>query len=139
MQFADQLKHMGPGNWIMLIVVVLAIYYATKVAKKVLKWVLILAILLVFYNYGTDYHSLVTDTKSKAWGFVEDRAYKSMTENLDTATYQKNPDGSFTVRTEGISLTGTTASEIVKVTYKDISFDVNQKAFINRYIQDVQQ
>jgi hypothetical protein len=138
MAWITNLKEMATTNWWLLIIVVVIIFLATKIAKSFIKWAIIVGLVIFVINYGTDYKAFLGDMKSKAWTIVEDNAYKTMTENLDTATYVVNKDGSFTVQTDAINLNGTAASDTVKVTYKGISFDVSRSAFINRYIEDVQ-
>jgi hypothetical protein len=135
----ESLKSLAIEKWWMILIAIVSIYVVMKIAKSFLKWAIIIGIIVLFAMYGTHYKALIHDVKDKVWTIVEDRAFSAMKKDMDTATYALNKDGTFTVQTNQITISGKPTGQTVKLTYKGISFDVDRSDFINRYIQDVKQ
>lgn len=138
MEYVESFKSLAFDQWWVIILAIVVIYLVSKIAKSFVKWAVIIAVLLFFLNYGTNYQAFVADVKGKVWSVAEDFAYKKMTQNTEQATYELNPDGTFTVKTEGVRISGAASSEKLKVTYKGITFDVDRTSFLQRYIEDAQ-
>lgn len=135
MDIVASFKSIATAQWWVIIVAVVLIYLISKIAKKFIKWALIALIVLFFLNYGVNYMQFVDDAKAKIWTVAEDYAYKKLTENTNSAKYQLNADGTFTVVTDGVTLHGKPTDEKIDVTYKGITFKVDRTEFLSRYVQ----
>jgi energy-coupling factor transporter transmembrane protein EcfT len=136
MDIIASFKSIATGQWWVIIVAVVLIYLISKIAKSFIKWALIALIVLFFLNYGVNYMKFIDDAKAKVWTIAEDYAYKNLTENANSAKYVANPDGTFTIVTNGATLHGKPTDDKIDVTYKGITFKVDRTAFLSRYVQE---
>jgi hypothetical protein len=132
-------KDLASGQWWVIVVAIVVIYLASKIAKKIIKWLVIIGVIAFLFHYGTNYKAFVSDVKAKAWSIAEDYAYKNMSKNIGQATYTANTDGTFTVKSSDVTVNGAAKSDKLKVTYKGVTFEVDKTTFLRRYIEDVQQ
>jgi hypothetical protein len=108
-------------HWVVVVVAILAIFVISKVVKTVLKWVLIAAILFGIVAYGgysiKDLGAIGTKISSEA----KDQAIKAMAGEAEKAKYKDNADGTYTITTPNLELTGVPNSGKVEVKFHGVS------------------
>jgi len=143
------------NNWYIIAIALIVILLIIKVVKTVLKWLLIVLIVLglVFYSgytlddikqFGstvvTDGVSEIKEIGSKVSDAVKQQALDSMIQEGQSATYKANGDGTYTVTTESITITGTVGAEEVQVSVKGApAFKVQINETIEQFIKQSQQ
>lgn len=142
------------SNWYIILIALIVILLIIKVVKTVVKWLLIVLIVLglVFYSgytlddikqFGTavvtDGVSELKEMGSKVSDSVKQQAIDSMLKEGQSATYKANGDGTYTVTTESLSITGTVGEEEVSVSVKGApAFKVQLNETIESFIKQSQ-
>ncbi|TFE24266.1 hypothetical protein [Cohnella luojiensis] len=115
-------------NWVVVAIAILAIIVIMKVVKTVLKWILVVAIIIGIATYGgysiddmKDIGNKVSDELGaigdKVTDEVKKQAIKSMAGEASEATYTENEDGSYSIKSTNIELTGIPNSGEVTVKF----------------------
>ncbi|TJY39813.1 hypothetical protein E5161_17880 [Cohnella pontilimi] len=108
-------------HWVVAVVAVLAIFVVSKVVKTVVKWVLIAAIVVGIVAYGGYSINDLQEVGSKVTSDLKDQAIKAMAGEADKARYRDNGDGTYTVETPNLQLSGVPNSGEVEVKFRGIS------------------
>jgi hypothetical protein len=108
-------------NWIVIVVAIVAILIVIKVVKTVLKWVLVAAIVIGIVTYGGYSIADIKEVGAKVSEEAKDQAIKLMAGEASAATYTANADGSYTITTDNLELTGVPNSGEVSVKLRGIS------------------
>ena len=108
-------------NWIVIAVAIVAILVVIKLVKTVLKWVLVAAIVVGIVTYGGITIDDIKEVGSKVSEEAKDQAIKAMAGEASEAVYTANADGSFTIATENLELSGVPNSGEVSVKLRGIS------------------
>lgn len=104
----EQLQTLLQDRWYILIGAIVVLFIVMKVVKTVVKWVIIIAVLVIVFGYGASY---IGDIKAK----VTDQALQVISSGGKDAVYKKNEDGTFTITAKNITLVGKPGSNDVKV------------------------
>ena len=102
-------------HWFVIVAAIIVIIIVIKVVKTVLKWLVIAAIalgLIVYSGYNIDDLTKVTN---QAAAIAKDEVFKAMAGEAEQAEYTDHPDGSYTVKTPSLELSGFPNSGEVKV------------------------
>ncbi|MFC4597059.1 hypothetical protein [Cohnella hongkongensis] len=108
-------------NWIVIAVAIAAILIVIKVVKTVLKWVLVAAIVIGIVTYGGFTIDDIKEVGTKVTEEAKDQAIKAMAGEASEADYTVNEDGTYTIKTENLELTGVPNSGEVSVKFRGIS------------------
>jgi len=108
-------------NWIVIAIAIIVILIVLKVVKTVLKWVLVAAIVIGIVTYGGYSIEDIKEVGSKVSEEAKDQAIKAMAGDASKAVYKTNADGSYTITTDTLELTGVPNSGEVTVKLKGIS------------------
>jgi hypothetical protein len=108
-------------HWVVVVIAVLAIFVVSKVVKTVIKWVLIAAILIGIVAYGGYSINDLGAIGNKVTSGVKDEAIKAMAGEAEKARYQDNGDGTYTVTTPNLELSGVPNSGKVEVKFRGLS------------------
>jgi hypothetical protein len=114
-------------HWLVVVIAIVAIFLIMKVVKTVLKWVLVAAIILGIATYGgysvEDIKSRVSEEIGAIGDMVsaeaKDQAIKAMAGEASEATYVDNADGSYSIKSTNLELTGIPNSGEVTVKFHD--------------------
>ncbi|RED57211.1 hypothetical protein [Cohnella lupini] len=114
-------------HWLVVVIAIVAIFLIMKVVKTVLKWVLVAAIILGIATYGgysvEDIKSRVSEEIGAIGDMVsaeaKDQAIKAMAGEASEATYVDNADGSYSIKSTNLELTGVPNSGEVTVKFHD--------------------
>ncbi|MBB6632724.1 hypothetical protein [Cohnella thailandensis] len=122
-------KQFATDHWVVIAIALVAILVVVNVVKTVAKWALAAVIVIAVLVYGgysvndlKEVGSKVSEVGSKATAALLDEAITSMAGEAKDAEYTLNEDGSYTVKTKSITLSGIANSGKVKVTYKGVTF-----------------
>lgn len=108
-------------KWWIIAGALVAIIIVIRIAKAIVKWVLILAIVAgVLFYAGSSADSLTASLKEKA--------VEAAVGEQSSATYEANPDGSFSLKTDNFTIQGSASDPQVELLFRGISlgkFDLN--------------
>jgi hypothetical protein len=124
----DAWVQFAQDHWVIVAVAIVAIFVIVKLVKTVLKWVLIAAIIIGIVAYGGysiddlgDVGSKVTEEigviGDKVTAELKDQAIKSMAGEASEATYINNDDGSYSIKSTNLELTGVPNSGEITVKF----------------------
>jgi len=102
-------------HWFVIVAALVIILLVVKLVKTVLKWLLVAVIVVgvVFYSgYSLDD---LTTAASQASAVAKDEVIKAMAGEAEKAEYTDNADGSYTIKTPSLELTGFPNSGEIKV------------------------
>jgi len=136
---SEQLIQFLQENWWVLALAVVALIIVVKVVKTVVKWVIVIAILLFIAIYsgytiddlkkiGDQVVAGVSDGAAKVMASAAEEAVKTMAAEAKEAKYTSNADGTFTVKTKSLELTGKPNETKVTLKYKGekiMDLDIN--------------
>jgi hypothetical protein len=113
-------------HWVIVAIAIIAIFVIMKVVKTILKWVLVAVIIIAIVTYSgysiDDIKSRVSDGISTIGGKVtkeaQDQAIKAMVGEASEATYVDNKDGSYSITTTNLELSGMPNTGEVTVKYR---------------------
>jgi hypothetical protein len=108
-------------HWLVVAAAILGIVVVVKLVKTVLKWVLVAAIVVGIATYGGYTVDDLKSVGSKVTEQLQDQAIKSMAGEAAQATYEHKDDGSFTIKTPSLELTGVPNSGEVDVKLHGVS------------------
>jgi hypothetical protein len=120
-------------HWVVVVIAIVAIFVIMKLVKTVFKWVLVVAIIIGIVTYGgysiddlgnigsqvSDELGVIGDKVSTE---VRDQAIKAMAGVASEATYVNNEDGSYSIKSTNLELTGIPNSGEVTVKFHGASF-----------------
>lgn len=141
-------------NWYVIAISLVVIFIVVKAVKAVVKWLIIILIVLglIFYSgytlddikqFGssvvTDGVSELKEIGSKVGDSVKQQAIDSMLKEGQFATYKANGDGTFTVSTESLAISGVVGSTELEVSVKGApAFKVQTNETIEKFIKQAQ-
>jgi nitrogen regulatory protein PII-like uncharacterized protein len=108
-------------HWVIIAAALVAIFIIVKLVKTVLKWVLVAAVIFGIVAYGgysiDDLKALGTKVETEA----KDQAIKAMAGEASQAEYTDNQDGTYSITTPNLEISGVPNTGVVSVKYKGIS------------------
>jgi hypothetical protein len=103
---ADAWSQYLASNWYIIAAAILVIIIVIKAVKTVLKWLLVAVVvigLVLYSGYNLDDLAQIKDQATLAY---KDQLIKTMAGEAADAKYQDNPDGSYTIKTPSLELSG---------------------------------
>ncbi|MFC5469940.1 hypothetical protein ACFPPD_14495 [Cohnella suwonensis] len=117
----DAWVQFAQDHWVVIAVAIVAIFVVMKLVKTVVKWMLVAAIVIGIGAYGgytiDDIQKEVTKIGDKVTSEVKDQAIKAMAGEAAEATYADNADGSYSIKSTNLELTGVPNSGEVSVKF----------------------
>ncbi|WP_211746548.1 hypothetical protein [Paenibacillus sp. Marseille-Q4541] len=118
-------KEFVQQNWLVIIVALILLFIVVNVLKTVLKWAIVLIIvaaLLIYSGVSLDQiKNVVTDVGSSTVETVKVEVQELMQKEAEQATYVLHEDGSFTITSPNVEVTGTQGKDKVKVSLRGVS------------------
>jgi hypothetical protein len=109
-------------NWLILALALVALFVIIGIVRTVVKWALVAIVVIGVIAYSgytlDDVKSKVTSISGKVAESVKQEAISAMAGEASEATYTKNSDGSFTVKTDNLELTGKPNADEVEVKFR---------------------
>ncbi|URN94830.1 MAG: hypothetical protein NAG76_00790 [Candidatus Pristimantibacillus lignocellulolyticus] len=141
-------------NWYVILIALIVIMLIIRVMKTMVKWAIILVVaigVIVYSGYTLDdvknlSTSLVSsgieelkEIGSKVADSAKEEAINAMVGEAASATYTTNDDGTFTVKTTSITLTGQPGSDEVSISVKGApAFKVKSSAIVTDFIKQAE-
>ncbi|WP_025691944.1 hypothetical protein [Paenibacillus zanthoxyli] len=126
-------------NWLVIVIALVLLFAVVNLVKTVLKWAIVIVIvagLLVYSGVTIDQiGNAVSKVKEETVGTLKNEAQQVMLKEAQDAVYTANSDGTFTITTPNIEVTGKAGEDKVIVTFRGVSlgqWSVNEpvKSFI---------
>ena len=105
-------------NWLVIAIALLVLFLIVRIVKTVVKWALVAVVVIGLVLYSGYTLDDVKELGSKVVDTVKQEAVNVMLGEADKAEYKAGSDGTFTITTDNIELTGKTGSAEVKVSLK---------------------
>ncbi|MBW5447263.1 hypothetical protein GE107_14500 [Cohnella sp. CFH 77786] len=107
-------------HWIVVAAAVVVVIVVMKVVKTVLKWVLAAAIIFGVVAYGGYSIDDLAAIGTKVETETKDAILKAALDEASKAKYSDNGDGSYTIQTPNLELTGVPNSGEVKISFHGV-------------------
>ncbi|QHT60012.1 hypothetical protein GXP70_08660 [Paenibacillus lycopersici] len=104
-------------NWLFLVIALVVLLLVIRIVKTVVKWLIVVAILagvVIYSGYSLEDVKSIT---TKVADSVKQEAISAMAGEAKDATFTNNSDGTFTVKTKNLELTGTPGDGKVDVVF----------------------
>lgn len=105
-------------HWLILLVALVVLLLIIRVVKTVVKWAIVAVIVIGVVLYSGYSMDDLKAIGTKVTDSVKQEALNAMAGELNEATYTANADGTFTVSTDTIEVTGKPGSGEVSVSYR---------------------
>lgn len=118
---ADAWSQYLQSNWYVIAAAIVIIIVVIKVVKTVLKWLLVAVVvvgLALYSGYNLDDLAKIKDQATLAY---KDQLIKAMAGEADEAEYKDNADGSYTIKTPSLELSGFPNSGEIQVKIGGVS------------------
>ncbi|MCM3700660.1 hypothetical protein [Paenibacillus macerans] len=126
-------------NWLFIVIALVVLFLVLNFVKTVVKWALVLVIAAIIIVYSgislKDIGAAATATTEQLVDISQSEVLNMMKKEAKDAKLTQNSDGTFTISTPNLEVTGTEGSDKVKVSFRGVSlgeWSVNDtlKAFI---------
>jgi len=105
-------------NWLVLALALVALFVVIRIVKTFVKWALVAVILVGVVMYSGYTLEDVKSIGTKVTDSVKQEAVAAMVGEAKDATYKSNGDGTFTVKTSNLELTGKPGDAEVDVKFR---------------------
>lgn len=105
-------------HWFVVLLALIALWIVIKLVKTVIKWVLVIAIIAAVIIYGGYTMDDLKSVGTQVVDTVKDELLRVMTSEMKDAQYKQNEDGSFTVYSKNVELSGKPGEPVVTVKFK---------------------
>lgn len=125
-------------NIVFIIIAIIALLLVISLVKTVIKWVIVAVVVIgiLVYGYNYDVDSL-KDVGEKVLNYTKEEAIQLLLGDLQSAQYEQNQDGTFTISSKNVKLEGKIGSNDAKITVAGKSFDIKIDQAIQEYIEKV--
>lgn len=112
-------------NWIVIVVALVVLLMVINFVKTVIKWVLVLIIAAFIIIYSgisiNDISSAVSSVTDQAMNMSKSEVLNMLKNEAKDAKWTQNSDGTFTIKTPNLEVTGTPGNDKVKISAHGIS------------------
>ncbi|MCA0755559.1 hypothetical protein KP806_10885 [Paenibacillus sp. N4] len=105
-------------HWLVLVVALIVLFLIVRIVKTVIKWAIVAAIVLGLVVYSGYSMDDLKEIGSKVADTVRQEAVNAMVGEAKEADFVNNEDGTFTVKTKNIELTGEPGANEVSVSFR---------------------
>jgi hypothetical protein len=139
----DQWTTFIQDKWLLIIVAIVVLFLVMKLVKTFVKWVVVLAIIAALIYYGSTYAGGLSGLKTTLGTAVADGVTKEIASAIvgegKNADYVKHSDGTYTVHTKNIQLSGKPGSNDAEVSFMGQSYKVPINKTIQKFIDEAKQ
>jgi len=127
-------------KWVLIVVAIVILFLVMKVVKTFIKWVIVLVIIGFILYYGSHYTDKLSlgNIKAAIGNTVLDKAKQELASmiagDVKNAKYSQNADGSFTVKTSQLSLSGQPDSAKLNVKFMGQTFPIQTDSQLQKFI-----
>ncbi|WP_141500168.1 hypothetical protein [Paenibacillus luteus] len=105
-------------HWLVLVIALIVLLIIVRIVKTVLKWALVAAIVLGLVVYSGYSMDDLKEIGTKVADTVKQEAINAMVGEAKDATFVNNGDGTFTVKTKNVELSGEPGVNEVAVSFR---------------------
>ncbi|MFD1956221.1 hypothetical protein ACFSL6_19060 [Paenibacillus thailandensis] len=105
-------------HWLILLVALVVLLLIVRIVKTVVKWAIVAVIVIGVVLYSGYSMEDLKAIGTKVTDSVRQEAISAMAGEMGSATYTENGDGTFTVSTDTVELTGKPDSGEVTVSFR---------------------
>lgn len=131
----EHLMAFAQEKWWLILIAVIVVAIIVKVVKTIIKWALIAIIVIGLFVYGMNYEP-IKDAINQIAEHSLDVAFELMAGEAQEATYTINDDGTFTVESSSIRISGAADSDKVTIYLRGVRLgEVSITSAIESYIE----
>ncbi|WP_213506909.1 hypothetical protein [Paenibacillus faecis] len=112
-------------NWLVIVVALVVLFLILNFVKTLVKWALVLVIAAFVIIYSgislKDIGDAITTVKDQAVDISRSEAMNMMKKEAAEAKMKRNPDGTFTITTPNLEVSGKEGEDKVKVIFHGVS------------------
>ncbi|WP_232277386.1 ATPase [Paenibacillus sp. 481] len=131
-------------NWLFFLIALIVLFVVVSFVKTMIKWALVVVIIAAVAVYGgftwDDVNQVVTTVKDETVQKLKEQAIQAMVEEAEKAKFTANENGTYTISTSSLELTGKPNSGKVGVTFGGVSlgeWELNEA--VREFIQTAKQ
>lgn len=132
-------------NWLIFLIALIVLFVIVSFVKTMVKWALVLVIIAAVAVYSgitwDNINQVVTNVKDETVQKLKEQATQAMLDEAKKATFTAEKDGSYTIKTPSLVLTGKSDSGKVNVSFSGVplgEWDINDtlRQFIDKAKQN---
>lgn len=128
-------------HWLVLVIALIVLFIIVRIVKTVVKWAIVAAIVLGIVVYSGYSMDDLKEIGSKVADTVKQEAVNAMVGEAKDATFVTNADGTYTVKTKNVELTGEPGANEVAISFRGTELgkwelDSTIQAFIDQAKQN---
>lgn len=128
-------------HWLVLVIALIVLFIIVRIVKTFLKWAIVAAIVLGIVVYSGYSMDDLKEIGSKVADTVKQEAVNAMVGEAKDAAFVTNADGTFTVKTKNVELTGEPGANEVAISFRGTELgkwelDSTIQAFIDQAKQN---
>lgn len=108
-------------HWLFLVIALVVLLLIVRIVKTVVKWALVAVIVIGIVLYSGYSMDDLKGIGTKVADSLKQEAISTMVGEANKATYSTNDDGTFTVKTDNLELTGVPKAGEVTVKFRGTS------------------
>ena len=105
-------------HWLVLVIALIVLFIIVRIVKTVLKWAIVAAIVLGIVVYSGYSMDDLKEIGSKVADTMKQEVVNAMVGEAKDASFMTNSDGTFTVKTKNVELTGEPGANEVSVSFR---------------------
>lgn len=131
-------------NWLVILIALIVLFVVLNLVKTLVKWliaVVIIVALLVYSGISLEQiGNVVANVRNQAVDTVRTEALDMMVKEAGSAQYKSNADGTYTVSSSNIEVTGKVDSDKVKVSFRGVPLgEWSVTKAVTDYVQNARQ
>jgi hypothetical protein len=108
-------------HWLVLVIALIVLFIIVRIVKTVLKWAIVAAIVLGLVIYSGYSMDDLKEIGTKVTNTVKQEAINAMVGEAKDASFVANGDGTFTVKTKNVELSGEPGTNEVAISFRGAS------------------
>ncbi|MBE3555206.1 MAG: hypothetical protein IMW85_09545 [Thermicanus sp.] len=121
-----------------LLIVAIGLIIVLSIVKTMVKWVIVILVLVGVYLYGANFVANVQDLGKQAAQYTKEQAVKLLIEEAKRAEYTLNKDGTYTIRSDRITLSGKIGSNEAILSILGQQFPIQLDETLKKVIQEIE-
>jgi hypothetical protein len=105
-------------HWFVLVIALIVLFLIVRIVKTVVKWAIVAAIVLGIVVYSGYSMDDLKEIGSEFADTMKQEVINAMVGEAKDATFVSNEDGTFTVKTNNVELTGEPGANEVEVSFR---------------------
>ncbi len=121
-----------------LLIVAIGLIIVLSIVKTMVKWVIVILVLAGVFLYGANFVGNIQDFGKQAVQYTKEQAVKLLIEEAKRAEYTLNKDGTYTIRSDRITLSGKIGSSEATLSILGQQFPIQLDETLKKVIQEIE-